>query len=167
MSAAMPSLVEAATALRPQIEVAADEIERSRRLPLRLVEAIARAGLFRLWIPRALGGEETEPMTLVRVVEEVSRADGSTGWCVVIGGEYGAFGGYLPRDAAREIHGSVRLSEPRGPSARSGMPSSSTAATASPVVGRWEAAAGILPGSFAAAAFWTVTSHASGGKAPR
>jgi alkylation response protein AidB-like acyl-CoA dehydrogenase len=44
-------------------------------------------------------------MTLVRVVEEVSRADGAVGWCLAIGGEYGAFGGYLPADAAREIYG--------------------------------------------------------------
>ena len=63
---------------------------------------MARAGLFRLAIPRALGGEETDPMTLVRVVEEVAWADGAAGWCVAIGGEYGVFGGYLAPDAARE-----------------------------------------------------------------
>ena len=70
---------------------------------------MAQAGLFRLWIPRSLGGEETDPMTLVRVVEEVSRADGAAGWCLAIGGEYGAFGGYLSADAAREIYGSDPL----------------------------------------------------------
>jgi Acyl-CoA dehydrogenase, N-terminal domain len=91
--------------LAPQIRAAADEIERMRRLPLPLVEALARAGLFRLWIPRVLGGEETDLMTLVRVVEEVARADGAAGWCDAIGGEYGAFGGYLPRDAARGLRG--------------------------------------------------------------
>ena len=62
--------------------------------------------MFRLWIPRSLGSEETDPMTLVRVVEEISRADGAAGWCVGIGDEYGAFGGYLPTGAAREIYGS-------------------------------------------------------------
>jgi alkylation response protein AidB-like acyl-CoA dehydrogenase len=66
---------------------------------------MAQAGLFRLWIPRALGGEEASPMTLVRVVETISQADGAAGWCMAIGGEYGAFGGYLPTDAAREIYG--------------------------------------------------------------
>src|SRR4029077_4456751 len=84
----------------------AEEIERSRRLPLSLVEAMVEAGLFRLWVPRTLGGEETDPMTLVRVVEEVSRAGGAAGLCLAIGGEYGIFGGYLPDDAAREIYGS-------------------------------------------------------------
>jgi len=107
MSGAAPSsFIDAARELAPQIQASAEEIERARRLPLHLVEAMAQAGLFRLWIPRALGGEEADPMTLVRVVEEVSRADGAAGWCMAIGGEYGAFGGYLPPDAAREIYGS-------------------------------------------------------------
>jgi indole-3-acetate monooxygenase len=106
--------IEAAKELAPQIKASSDEIERSRRLPLDLVDAMARAGLFRLWIPRSLGGEETDPMTLVRVVEEVSRADGAAGWCLGIGGEYGAFGGYLPRDAAQEIYGSDPLVKTAG-----------------------------------------------------
>jgi alkylation response protein AidB-like acyl-CoA dehydrogenase len=59
-----------------------------------------------LWVPRSLGGAEADPMTLVRVIEEISRANGAAGWCVAIGGEYGVFGGYLPTEAAREIYGS-------------------------------------------------------------
>jgi indole-3-acetate monooxygenase len=109
MSDAVPCpFLEAAAGLAPQIRSYGEEIERSRRLPLPLVEAIAQAGLFRLWIPRSLGGEETDPMTLVRVVEEVSRADGAVGWCVAIGAEYGALGGYLAADAARELYGNDR-----------------------------------------------------------
>jgi len=85
----------AAKALAPQIVASAEDGERARRLSLPVVEAMAKAGLFRLWIPRALGGEEADPMTLVRAVEEVSRADGAAGWCLAISGEYGAFGGYF------------------------------------------------------------------------
>src|SRR5438094_347394 len=104
--ATLLAFVAAARGLTPQIQASVEEIEKSRRLPLPLVEAIAQAGLFRLWIPRGLGGEEADPATLVRVVEEVSRADGAAGWCVAIGGEYGVFGGYLQTPAAREIYGS-------------------------------------------------------------
>ena len=97
MSGNVPSAaMDAARALAPLIHGFAEEIERSRRLPLPLVDAMAQAGLFRLWVPRALDGEEADPMTLVRVVEEISRADGSVGWCVAIGGGSGVFGGYLP-----------------------------------------------------------------------
>ncbi len=102
---ASSAFIDAAIDLAPQVRECAAEIERSRRLPLPLVDAIARAGLFRLWVPQAFGGEETDPMTLVRVVEEISRSDGAAGWCVAIGGEYGVFGGYLAPDAAREIFG--------------------------------------------------------------
>src|SRR5262249_38446897 len=108
-SAASRHFLAVAGGLAPQVRAAADEIERMRRLPVPLVKAMAQAGLFRLWIPRALGGEETDPMTLVRVVEEVARADGAAGWCVAIGGEYGVFGGYLAPYAADEIYGSDPL----------------------------------------------------------
>src|SRR5438445_13814796 len=106
LGAKASSFIDAARELAPQIQALTEEIEQSRRLPLPLIEAMAQAGLFRLWIPRALGGEEADPMTLVRVVEEVSRADGAAGWCMAIGGGYGAFGGYLSAEAAREIYGS-------------------------------------------------------------
>src|SRR5580658_8483201 len=103
--AASSYFVNAAKALAPLIRASAEENEINRRQSPSLIQAIAREGLFRLWIPRALGGEESDPMTLIRVVEEVSRVDGATGWCVALGGEYGVFGGYLPTDAARVIFG--------------------------------------------------------------
>lgn len=101
----MSRFVEAARGLAPQIRAAADEIESGRRLPRSLVEALTTAGLFRLWVPRSLGGEETDPMILVRVVEEIAEADGAAGWCVAIGATCGAFGGYLSAAAAREFYG--------------------------------------------------------------
>ena len=106
LSTASSSFIDAAKGLAPQIQAFADEIEQSRRLPPSLVDAIAQAGLFRLWIPRALGGEETDPLTFVRVIEEISKADGAAGWCVALCGGNNIFGGYLPADAAREIYGS-------------------------------------------------------------
>ena len=50
----------AAAALAPLVQASAQESERSRRLAVPLVEAMAQAGLFRLWIPRAIGGEEAD-----------------------------------------------------------------------------------------------------------
>jgi indole-3-acetate monooxygenase len=71
-----------------------------------LIEAMAQAGLFRLWVPRSLGGEEADSMTLLRVVEQVPSVDDATGWCVALGDEYGVFSGHLLPDAARDIFGS-------------------------------------------------------------
>jgi alkylation response protein AidB-like acyl-CoA dehydrogenase len=105
LSIASSSYIDAAKGLAPQIQASAEEIEQSRRLPPSLVEAMGQAGLFRLWIPRALGGEETDPLTFVRVIEEISKADGSAGWCVALCGGNNVFAGYLPAEAAREIYG--------------------------------------------------------------
>src|SRR5438105_2584167 len=103
------SFIDAAAALAPLVQASVDESERSRRLPTALVEAMAQSGLFRLWIPRGIGGEEADPMTLLQVVEEISRADGAAGWCMAIAGGYGAFAGYLQKEAAIEIYGSDPL----------------------------------------------------------
>jgi alkylation response protein AidB-like acyl-CoA dehydrogenase len=100
------SFLDAVRVLAPQIQASVEDSEQTRRLPLPLVEAMAQAGLFRLWIPRTLGGEEVDPTTFVRVVEAVAQVDGTTGWCLMIGGGYGIFGGSLPATAAREIYGS-------------------------------------------------------------
>jgi alkylation response protein AidB-like acyl-CoA dehydrogenase len=75
-------LVSAARALAPRIEAAADQIEHDRAIPRDLVEALIDAGLFRLMLPRSLGGLELDLPTYVKVVEEVARADASVGWCV-------------------------------------------------------------------------------------
>jgi len=44
-------------------------------------------------------------MEFCEIVEAVSTVDGSTGWCVMIGGGYGHFSGLLPPPAAAEILG--------------------------------------------------------------
>jgi alkylation response protein AidB-like acyl-CoA dehydrogenase len=75
-------LVAAARALAPRIEAQADRIEHDRALPRDLVDAMIDAGLFRLMLPRSLGGVELDLPTYVKVVEEVARADASVAWCV-------------------------------------------------------------------------------------
>jgi indole-3-acetate monooxygenase len=104
--AAPSSYQETVRALAPQIEASVEENERTRRLAPSLVEAIARGGLFRLWRPRSLGGDEVDVMTTMRVVEAVSRIDGSTGWCLAIQGNGSLLSGYLTKAGAREIFGS-------------------------------------------------------------
>src|SRR5262249_59367240 len=95
-----PTTLDAVLALAPDIRTQADRIEQDRRLPVELVRALVRAGVFRLCVPRALGGLEAEPATVLEVLEQVARADGSTGWCAMIGATSGLPSRYLPRDEA-------------------------------------------------------------------
>ncbi|MGH7390638.1 MAG: acyl-CoA dehydrogenase family protein [Candidatus Rokuibacteriota bacterium] len=97
-----------ARALLPRIAASADETERERRLPEPLVAALIEAGLFRLLLPRALGGAEVDPVTFVEIIEAIASADGSTAWvlCQTAGTSMSA--AYLLPRVAGEIFGPPR-----------------------------------------------------------
>jgi indole-3-acetate monooxygenase len=96
--------VSAALSLAPQVRAARDEMEAGRRMPLSLVDAMARAGMFRLSMPKVLGGPELDPMTQVRVVEALSGLDASTGWTAMLGLHAGYFTAFLEESVAREMY---------------------------------------------------------------
>ena len=52
--------------------------------------------IFRLWLPKALGGPELSPVEFMRVVEVAAEFDGSVGWLVGNGGGMSRIGGYIP-----------------------------------------------------------------------
>lgn len=99
------NVLEAAAALAPRIRPHAVEIDSARRLPASVVEDLADAGLFRMLVPRALGGAEAAPSTMIRVIETISRADAAAGWCVMVGATTGLMSAYLDDDTAREVFG--------------------------------------------------------------
>ncbi len=104
MQASIPEM-QAARDLSAEIVSRADEMESCRRLPADLARKFAEAGLFRLVIAAAYGGAERHPADLLRVIEEVSRSDGSAGWCVMIAATSALFSGFLPEPVAREVYG--------------------------------------------------------------
>jgi indole-3-acetate monooxygenase len=85
------------------ISAKAVELDSARRMPADMAKQLARAGLFRLLTPKFLGGVELHPIRYFRVIEEVSRADGSAGWCTMIGSVAALMAGLLTEKAAREI----------------------------------------------------------------
>ena len=97
------SPLEAARKLAPQIRSCADEIEAARELPQPLFEALADAGMFHLALPRSLGCPELDLPTYVLVMEEIGKADASTGWTVNQGAIFATYAARMPREAARAI----------------------------------------------------------------
>ncbi|HEV2126458.1 MAG TPA: acyl-CoA dehydrogenase family protein, partial [Chloroflexota bacterium] len=83
VNGAVLTALKAARALAPQIQAYADQIEEQRELPRELVEALLDAKLFQILLPEKLGGREVDLPVAMRVIEEVAKADGSTGWCVM------------------------------------------------------------------------------------
>lgn len=97
------SPLDIARKLAPQIQSCADETEAERELPRALFEAIADAGLFKMALPRALGGLELDLPTYVQVIEEIGKADASTGWVVNQCAIFATYAARMPRDVARQI----------------------------------------------------------------
>ena len=98
----------AARRLAPLVAELRDRFDEDRRLPRRLVDELHAAGLFRLWLPHAMGGAELAPLAFLEIFEELSRQDGSVGWCAVIPAGHARLAGALDADVARTIFGTGR-----------------------------------------------------------
>jgi alkylation response protein AidB-like acyl-CoA dehydrogenase len=139
------SYLEAARALVPDIRALAEQIDAERQLPRSLVLRLAEAGLFKMYLPAARGGGGASLPATLAVIEEVARADGSTGWCVAQGINTFRQSLQLREDIARTFF----FSDPVGVSAGS----SGVRGTAVPVpggyrvTGRWSFATGCMHAS--------------------
>jgi hypothetical protein len=60
-------------------------------------------------LPRSVGGDQVEPWTYMRAIEEIARADGSVGWNSFVANSSALIAPYIPIEAARTIY-----SDPRG-----------------------------------------------------
>ncbi len=96
--------LSAARALQPMLRSRAADIERARRLPADIAEQFARAGFYRMAVPRRIGGLELSAADMMNTIEAVARADASAGWCVMIGAGSGMSAAYLEPEAAASIY---------------------------------------------------------------
>ncbi len=97
------SMIETAAGLRDVIASYSDEADLTRRLPEPVVQLLRDNGFIGMAFPSNRGGMGLDLVTTLRVVEEISAADASTGWCTAIGsGSIGALP--LEESAAREIY---------------------------------------------------------------
>ena len=98
-----PDPVARASELGTEIAAAADEIERTRRIPQALLEQMHDSRLFRMLLPRSAGGDETEPMVYMAVLEELARHDASIGWNTFTANSSALIAAYLEPAVNRTI----------------------------------------------------------------
>jgi alkylation response protein AidB-like acyl-CoA dehydrogenase len=127
-------------ALLPRIRERRAEIEEARRLPRDLVDELTATGIFGLGVPKALGGDEADALDMLRVIETLSTADGSTGWCSMLAIGGGLVAGYMREDGAREV-----FADPRAPTALVADPAGAAVREGDGVrvSGRWRFASGV------------------------
>ena len=111
-------LIEVARGLVPTIRAGADSGEAARSLSPDVVAVLAGAGFYTLFVPRAYGGLEVEPLTALQVIEELAYADGAAGWCVLIAAQSAAYTATLDP----EVGAAIWRSGPRVICAGTGRP---------------------------------------------
>ena len=97
------SPLEAVRKLAPMIRTYAGDTEAQRALPAPVFEALADAGLFHMAFPRSMGGGEVDLPTYVQVIEELGKADASTGWVVNQCAIFATYAARMPRELARKL----------------------------------------------------------------
>src|SRR5271169_3543141 len=107
LAPAAREVMAATLALEPEIKAASTTIEADRRLPPALAHKLMEAGVFRMGTPRAYGGRELDPMSQVRVVEELARIEGSVGWLSMISTAGSFIPAFLEPAAAQRLFGPV------------------------------------------------------------
>lgn len=93
--------------IAPLIRAHAAEAERKRRLAAPVVEALRDAGLFRMFVPRQLGGLELGAVEGFEILERVSQLDSAAGWNLQIAATGTTIGALYPDAGAREVFGSA------------------------------------------------------------
>ncbi len=87
------------------LKTAGRRIEDARELPPDVHEALVDAGLFRLLLPRSVGGLEVDLPTFAEAAMIVAAADASAAWCVGKGGGCAMSASFLDPSAAKRLFG--------------------------------------------------------------
>lgn len=142
-----PDLLAEAQRLEALIDEHAAEGDKLGRLSDPVVDALHDAGIFGMWVPKALGGSELDPVSSLKVIDQLVYADPSTGWVSMAAGlAIGTGGAYLGDQAVEEIFGGERFPVIAGQGTR---PGTAVAQDGGHVLsGSWQFASGIKHSGF-------------------
>ncbi len=97
------SLLQAAEEISRECYEHADEIENARRLPQHISKKLASAELYKLGVPRHVGGLEVPPGITSQIFETLARGDASCAWVTFISATSGTALASVPDEVAAEI----------------------------------------------------------------
>jgi len=142
-----PDLLAEAQRLEALIDEHAAEGDKEGRLSDPVVDALHDAGIFGMWVPKALGGSELDPVSSLKVIDQLVYADPSTGWVSMAAGlAIGTGGAYLGDQAVEEIFGGERFPVIAGQGTR---PGTAVAQDGGHLLsGSWQFASGIKHSGF-------------------
>ncbi len=141
--------LDVARELSSKIEAAADRIDADRQLPADISSEMAERGLFRLLLPRELGGAELDHPDFLRILRIFAAVDASAAWCVNQNNVFTTAASTMNKEAAHEVWDDKMAVVTNGP------PSSSARAVRVEggyrISGRWDFSSGIDHATWVAA----------------
>jgi indole-3-acetate monooxygenase len=109
VTASVPSartdILERARSVRDMLLEAGSRIEAEREVPADVMDGLHDAGLFRLLLPRSVGGYELDLTTHAEVMEIVAGYDASTAWCMSQGAGCSMSAAFMESAAAKRLFG--------------------------------------------------------------
>ncbi len=112
--------LQRARSIIPLLRSAAAEIDEKCELPPYILDAMFDAGLFKLALPKSLGGAELKLSEFVACVEAIAMGDAAAAWCMNQASGCSMASAYMDPVVAREIWGGKRdaLAWGQGPGAK-------------------------------------------------
>lgn len=104
-AASRAGVLDRAWSVGPLLVAARGRIEEERGLPADVIAALHGARLFRLLLPRSLGGDELDLATQAEVIETIARHDASTAWVMSQGAGCAMAAAYLSPAAGIRLFG--------------------------------------------------------------
>ncbi len=95
--------VDDVTNVVARVADASESINKDRQIPRELVDSMAAQGLFRLLVPRSVGGEEIDLPDYLAITQAISSADGSVGWCFNQNNILGTMASLMSETLAKEV----------------------------------------------------------------
>jgi alkylation response protein AidB-like acyl-CoA dehydrogenase len=105
MSDRLGDIRERVRALKPLIESSRSEAEELKRLPDKVAAAFLEHDLYRILVPKDLGGAGLDPLAYFDLCEELGSYDGSVGWNFALGSTCSPLVGMLPMDRLKSFFG--------------------------------------------------------------
>jgi len=81
-----------------------EEDELNRRPSAQVFSILREAGFLRLYLPKSLGGFEIDPLTMAKLVEEISRHNSAAGWLMMVSNTSTWWCNRLPEKGVEEIY---------------------------------------------------------------
>ena len=98
------NLLQTAREVGPEINRHIEEEENKRRLSSAVFNELKQAGFHRMYLPKSLGGLESDPITMTQVIEEVARHNTAAAWSLMVANTSTWWGGRLPEKGVEELY---------------------------------------------------------------